>query len=124
MDSQYDYFNPKSVLKTANYYVQQLFGAHQGNHVLDIMDTLPDKVYASATENDDKIILKLINANSVPVTAEIKLSGVKDGYAEVTLLQNNNLEAKNSLTFTGEPVYNVTPVMTTAEVIKDNVVYE
>jgi alpha-L-arabinofuranosidase len=73
------------------------------------MGELPAGIYASATATTKKLVIKLVNTNETPVNAELNLSNVLDGKAEIEYLQNDDLQAANSLPFKGEPVYGVTP---------------
>ena len=102
-------FNPAQVLKTTNYYVQQMFGTTVGDRVVKMTGELPAGVFASATATSEKLVLKLVNTNDTPVNAELTLSNVLDGKAEMEVLQNDDLLADNSLQFKGEPVYRVVP---------------
>ena len=102
-------FNPAHVLRTTNYYVQKMFGTTVGDNYVKMMGELPAGIYASATATTKKLVIKLVNTNETPVNAELNLSNVLDGKAEIEYLQNDDLQAANSLPFKGEPVYGVTP---------------
>ncbi len=102
-------FTPAHVLKTTNYYVQKMFGTTVGDRVVKMTGELPAGVYASATATTEKLVLKLVNTNATPVNAELNLSNVLDGKAEIEYLQSDNLQVANSVEFKGEPVYTVVP---------------
>jgi alpha-N-arabinofuranosidase len=80
------YFNNTNIVRTVNYYVQQLFGQNQGEVYLPTiissaaMDTNKTGGSLSAScVKDSKagdLILKLVNANSVPMQAQVNLVGV------------------------------------------------
>lgn len=102
-------FNPAHVLRTTNYYVQKMFGTTVGDNYVKMMGELPAGIYASATATTKKLVIKLVNTNETPVNAELNLSNVLDGKAEIEYLQSDDLLAANSLPFKGEPVYSVIP---------------
>jgi alpha-L-arabinofuranosidase len=92
---------------TPNYYVQKMFSTNKGTQVVSILNknntpaTGQDSLYASAVtdNNTGELIIKMVNTVSKPQTAAIKLNGDKKPAtkARLTVLQNNNLEAVNSL---------------------------
>jgi alpha-L-arabinofuranosidase len=102
-------FNPAHVLLTANYYVQKLFSTTVGDKVIIIQGDLPAGVYASATVTEEQVIVKLINTNANPILAQLSLSGISDGDAQVVYLQSDDLKAVNTLSFHGTPHYLVKP---------------
>jgi alpha-L-arabinofuranosidase len=92
---------------TPNYHVQKLFSTNKGTQVVSILNknnspaTGQDSLYASAVtdKNTGELIIKMVNTVGKPQTAAIKLNGNKKptAKARLTVLQNNNLEAVNSL---------------------------
>ena len=102
-------FNPAHVLKTTNYYVQKMFGTTVGDNFVKMTGEFPAGVYASATATTEKLVIKLVNTSETPVNAELNLSSVLDGKAEIEYLQSDDLLAANSLPFKGAPVYRVIP---------------
>ena len=121
------YFNPYHVMKSANYYVQQMYMAHQGTHVRNFAGNLPDGVCLSVTETDSKLIIKIINYAAVPQSVDIDCTAAinrcrdSEGAetASVIGLSCSDPEAVNELTFSGAPMYMVQPVRTELPVEKD-----
>jgi len=106
-------FNPKAVVKSTNYFVQQMYGQHQGTHVVAFEGQLPKNIYLSVTETADKYILKLVNAaaskrdiGDVTVTVQLK---AQDGSVVGTILQSDDLNAANSISYDSLPKYEVQP---------------
>ncbi|WDF57416.1 alpha-L-arabinofuranosidase C-terminal domain-containing protein [Mucilaginibacter sp. KACC 22063] len=107
------YFNNKTLLKTANYYVQQLFSTNQGD--LYIPDVVAFKQEGAATDSTlaascvkdshtGDIILKIVNAGSKQATATLNLKGlhIQKGTARVQLLtglptDKNSMEEPNTV---------------------------
>ncbi|QUH27562.1 alpha-L-arabinofuranosidase C-terminal domain-containing protein [Vallitalea guaymasensis] len=102
-------FNPAHTLKTANYFVQQMFATTVGNKVIGIDSDLPKGIYCSATKKANKVIIKLVNTNRNSVIAKIDLINVKATIAQITYLNANSLRSMNQLSFKGEPVYEIEP---------------
>jgi alpha-L-arabinofuranosidase len=92
---------------TPNYQVQKMFSTNKGTQVVAMLyknnapATGQDSLYASAVadKTNDELIIKIVNTAGKPQTAAIKLNGNKKpaAKARLTVLQNNNLEAVNSL---------------------------
>lgn len=92
---------------TANYQVQKMFSTNKGTQVLPILyknnapATGQDSLYASAMadKNNEELIIKIINTVGKTQTATVLLDGNKKpaATARLTVLQNGNLEAVNSL---------------------------
>ena len=57
-------FNPLHVMKTVNYYVQQMFGATVGKQTFTVQGQLPEKLYACATGDDHNLTVKLVNTSN------------------------------------------------------------
>jgi alpha-L-arabinofuranosidase len=92
---------------TANYQVQKMYSTNKGTQVLPILyknnrpATGQDSLYASATQDKTtgELIIKIVNTLSQSQTARVDLEGTKklEKTARLIVLQNNNLEAMNSL---------------------------
>ncbi len=116
------YYNNETYVPTANYYVQQMFAQNQGKYVLEssiefneesaALETFTigkegknvvkteKSLYQVATidENGD-IVIKLVNANTTEdINVQINLSNAQySGKTEVTVLRNDDPNAKNTL---------------------------
>ncbi len=113
------FFTSTSVVRTPNYYVQQLFMRNQSSGVLATEATYADafertydlvpvggigsvsinKMYQviGVDGATGDVIVKLVNASSDYIKANVELSSVSvTGYADVTLLSCENTAAKNS----------------------------
>lgn len=99
------WFDNLRVLKTPNYYIQQLYATYKGTHVLPL--TMGDKAasgqegwYASAALDKDanEILIKVANLNKEARPLRISLDGLKRGTLDVTriLFQHDNMLAVNS----------------------------
>ena len=97
--------NLKSVA-TPNYYVQQMYSTHRGDHVLPVIaggDVLAgqDSLYASASIDKaaQKVYLKLVNAsvNVKPVKINLKGGRLASKEASLTELYQADLTAYNTL---------------------------
>ncbi|MDE7296375.1 MAG: hypothetical protein K2N84_03840, partial [Clostridia bacterium] len=112
------YFTNTQLLRTTNYYVQQLFMKNQGDFKLNssikfadgfqttctLANTLAekdiDKLYyvTSVTEGGD-VLVKIVNASGEDVRLNVALTDVTlRGNAKVTVLSNENYKAVNTLT--------------------------
>ena len=101
-------------MKSANYYVQQMYMAHPGTYVREIVGEIPKNIALSATETNDRIIIKITNSGTTAQLLDIDCSGALadtgGNTAHVICLACPDPEAVNELTFTGEPVYRIQPV--------------
>lgn len=75
------YFTGTDVIRTPNYYVQQLFGQHSGDHYLTTTLTgaeKPARLAASAVRDSQSgdLILKLVNGDGSPATLQVQLAGL------------------------------------------------
>lgn len=109
-------FNPGEVCLTANYLVQKLFGNFQVENYIGFDGELPENVYCSVEADDEKIIIKLVNANADAVEVDFGLADetvqTDDGKAaaskaKVFRLHHDDLKARNRLAFTGAADYAV-----------------
>ncbi len=101
-------FNPRHVLKTANYYVQQLFASALGTRGVDVIGALPERVFASATRSEDTLIIKLVNASAEALDLRLKVPH-PDAGAVCTVLHCADPAMKNELSFSGMPEYRIVP---------------
>ena len=102
-------FNPANVLKTTNYFVQQMYGTTVGNKVVDVKGELPRGIYCSATVSEEKLIIKLVNTNKSSMTAKLDLLNTKGRSAKITYLHSDDLNLANKLNYKDEPIYNIKP---------------
>lgn len=100
------WFNNLSLVKTPNYYVQQLYGRYPGTHVLSLTaDGLPvtgqSGLYASAVvdKQANTIILKIVNTGVVEQKIGLNLKGLESGEYPCTLteLSTNDLNSANTM---------------------------
>lgn len=77
------WFDNLKVMRTPNYYVQQMYGMNAGTHVLSLlMDGQPvtgqDKLYATAAldQNTGEVILKIVNAASEAAQTQLNIAGL------------------------------------------------
>ena len=94
-------------MPTPNYQVQKLYATNKGSHVVPMLyknnqaATGQDSLYASAVidKKTNELIIKIVNASKKAQSAEVNIEGLKklDAKARLTLLQNNDLEAINTL---------------------------
>ena len=100
------WFDNLRSVKSANYYVQQLYGMNVGTHVLPTLEnkialTGQDGLYASSVvdKNKNEIILKIVNASTEKRTVNYVLNGLKPAERKVihTLLISGNQDAENTL---------------------------
>ncbi len=102
------WFDNMQLLRTPNYYVQQMYGMNAGDQVLPLeMDGKPvtgqDNLYATASldNNTGEVILKLVNTGDKAADVKIDLDGlgkkqkVASGYC--IYMQNDDLLTVNTL---------------------------
>jgi len=100
------WFDNISIVKTPNYYVQQLYGMNKGTNVLPLTMnneavTGQNGLYATAavdkTTND--LIIKIANTGILNKKIRLDLVGLSEGkhQGKVTVLQSMDLEAKNTI---------------------------
>ena len=94
------------IMATPNYYVQKLYAVNKGTQVVTMLykDKSPatgqDSLYASATiGNANELIIKIVNTSGKARQGEVNIDGVSKigSQAKMIVLQNDNLEAENSL---------------------------
>ena len=101
------WFDNLRMMRTPNYYVQQMYGMNAGTDVLSLkMDGKAvagqDSLYATAALNapTGEIILKLVNAGSKPADVQIDFNGLKKRQlvaGSCTYLQNDSWRTVNTL---------------------------
>lgn len=120
------WFNNLRLIKTPNYYVQQLYAQNKGSHVVSLTSNREaiagqNKLYASAVYDKDGqcYVIKVVNIDNFDKEVTLKLTNLKKGvsaYMGECLQMNANLEQSN--TFDASPVV---PRTTTAQLDGDNV---
>lgn len=88
------------LVRTPNYYVQQLFSRHRGDCALptEIVGANRDQpVYASATREGGEVILKVVNPGDAPLEVQIQLFGGAQPDAREIVLAGADLKATNDL---------------------------
>lgn len=101
------WFDNLRMMRTPNYYVQQMYGMNAGTDVLRLqMDGKPvagqDSLYATASLDapTGEIILKLVNAGSTPAQVQVYFNGLKKRQligGSCTYLQNCDWKTVNTL---------------------------
>ncbi|MCK3684404.1 alpha-L-arabinofuranosidase C-terminal domain-containing protein [Maribellus sp. YY47] len=102
------WFDNLNVVRTPNYYVQQMYAQNVGTNVLSILQdgniiSGADGLYASSCidKNTSEIIVKVVNASADVQDININLTGlkgtVKNGEVLITCLHSNVPEAVNTL---------------------------
>jgi alpha-N-arabinofuranosidase len=71
------YFDNTRQVRSANYFVQQMFGQNQGDVYLVTTTSAPTALAASCVRDsaDGDVILKLVNRSPAPLQAQVNLSG-------------------------------------------------
>jgi len=100
------WFDNLESVKTPNYYVQQMYSTHRGDHVVPVVangDVLAgqDSLYSSASVDQaaKKVYLKLVNSSTAAKSVAIALKGAKlaSKEADLTELYKSDLMAFNTL---------------------------
>ena len=105
------WFDNLNTVRTASYYVQQLYGHYKGTNVLNLtMDGMAvtgtegqDGLFASSVLNapTGEIYVKVANTTDHSQQLTLKVEGLKKGEtlksAKAIVLQSNNLEAENTI---------------------------
>lgn len=100
------WFDNLSLVKTPNYYVQQLYGHNAGTNVVPL--TMQDEpvtgqqdLYATAAvdKHSNELIIKVANTGICNKRIKLNLNGLSAGKHKgmLTLLHSSDLEAKNTL---------------------------
>lgn len=103
------WFDNLRLMRTPNYYVQQMYGMNAGTDVLSLQMNGKsvagqDSLYATAALDapTGEVILKLVNASAHPTTIQIDLDGLKKQQlvsGTCTYLQNCDWKAVNTLEY-------------------------
>ncbi|MDH6311511.1 alpha-N-arabinofuranosidase [Parabacteroides sp. PFB2-10] len=102
------WFDNLRVVKTPNYYVQQIYAKNTGTNVLKLLQgktplTGQDGLYASAVwdKNESCYIVKVVNTATSAKEVQITLTGLKKNTAlslgECIMMQDNDLKKFNTL---------------------------
>lgn len=100
------WFDNLSLVKTPNYYVQQLYGHNVGTHVVPLsMQGEPvvgqNDLYATAAVDikTNELIIKIANTGIQHRKVKLNLNGLSAGKhpGRLTLLHSSDLEAKNTI---------------------------
>jgi alpha-L-arabinofuranosidase len=100
------WFDNLRSVRSANYYVQQLYGMHVGTNVLTTVEnkvplTGQDGLFASSAfdKNKNEIILKIANTSKEVRKITYKFNGLKPGDRKgtQTVLVSTNMDAENTL---------------------------
>lgn len=113
------WFDNLDVVRTPNYYVQQMYAQNSGTKVISVKKdganiTGQDGLYASSSLNEatSEIIVKVVNTSSEVKEIDINFNGlissIKDKKVDITVLHSTVPEAVNTL----EKPNNIVPVNT------------
>jgi alpha-N-arabinofuranosidase len=98
------WFDNLKAVKTANYFVQQMYSLNRGDQVVDILTNQKpligqDSLYASSTINsiNNKLFIKIVNTKSIEQEVSFKINGSK----KLNLLSEQILTSKNLNDFNG-----------------------
>ena len=101
------WFDNLRMMRTPNYYVQQMYGMNAGTDVLPLlMDGKPvagqDSLYASAVLDSPtgEVILKIVNSSMHPKTIHIDFKGMKNRRltaGSCVYMQSDDLKVQNTL---------------------------
>ena len=102
------WFDNLSVVRTPNYYVQQMYANNVGTNILSITEdgvyvSGKDSIYASAVvdKNTSEVIIKIANAGDKVHDIKISLNGLESSLlgenVQITYLHSNQPEAINTL---------------------------
>lgn len=120
------WFDNLRMMKTPNYYVQQIYAQNKGTNVLKLLwndkaITGQDGLYASAAldKETNSCIIKIVNTAAEARDIQIELKGTKKDASSTLgnciMMQNDNLNAINSL-----DIANVIVPMETSAVLNGN----
>lgn len=100
------WFDNTRVMRTSNYYVQQMYSNNKGREVIPVtMDGRPvagkegqSQLYATAVRTSaDEIVLKVVNLSPYAQTVQYEFIDAKPVTGGVTVLHNDNPVAENTL---------------------------
>lgn len=103
------WFDNLRSVRTASYYVQQLFATNRGTHVLPVsLDCDEDRIYASAVldeEDGGAVIVKFVNAGGKDVRAEIDLKGRRGGGSmSATVMAASGIESMGNVNYGADKI--------------------
>jgi alpha-L-arabinofuranosidase len=101
------YFDNTRIMRSANYYVQQMFGQNQGDVYLPTTVAAPETDVAASCVSDTKssdLILKLVNVSTNTMQAKVNLAGIAKVQSAATRIvlagepgANNTFENPNAV---------------------------
>ena len=119
------YFTSTQLVRSTNYYVQQIFMKNQGSYLpktaslkfakggstYDLIgsdntskSTIERLYYVASVTEEGDVIIKLVNPTDSAIQINVEINNAKlQGYGEVTILQNADLNAKNTLENIDDP---------------------
>lgn len=103
------WFDNLKMMRTPNYYVQQMYGMNAGTHVLSLLMngqpvTGQDKLYATAAldQNTSEVILKIVNAASEAAQTQLNIAGLgkkKIVSGKQIYLHSDDLKTTNTMEY-------------------------
>ncbi len=97
------FFNAFDRLLTCSYYVQKMFSLNVGDQLIKLSSPQTDlkggsRLYASAMQTQEEIIIKLVNANPQPVSVSFAFPKTENVQRDVTIetLRSDNVRAENT----------------------------
>lgn len=102
-------FNPSNVCRSVNYYVNLLFSTNVGTEYLPVEGSLPKDLYISATMDEDKVYLKVVNVGNVPYTMVLCSTDRIVREVERITLKSESDEEKNRIGFYGKAEEKIVP---------------
>jgi len=129
------WFDNLSVVRTASYYVQQLYSTYKGTNVLPLtMDGKAvtgadgqDGLFASAVLNaaTNEVYVKVANTSSRSQVVSVRFEGLKKGqsfsHVKAIVLQSDDLEAENSIDHPNRIQPFEIPLQITGNVVSGNI---
>lgn len=106
------WFDNLRSVRTSSYYVQQLFSANRGTHVLPIsVSGNTDKIYASAVaDKDDKnaVIVKVVNTGEKDIPVSINLKGMNcESSMLTTVLSASESQPLGNVNYGSDKVHSI-----------------
>ncbi len=91
------WFDAKSAYGTPSYYVQKMYSLFTGTEVLDcdFSGLEKDRIYITASKNDDKTFIKIINAGETD--ADIDITSITDKETEAVYVMEGDVDDCNSI---------------------------
>ena len=112
MAARHDMVDNLRSVRTSSYYVQQLFSANRGTHVLPIsVSGNTDKIYASAVaDKDDKnaVIVKVVNTGEKDIPVSINLKGMNcESSMLTTVLSASESQPLGNVNYESDKVHSI-----------------